>query len=84
MARIFLSIAFFFSIFTLPWWVSVLLSIFLLALFQAGIMVIVGGIMMDILFGAPVDILSGFQYLYTALFLFLALLTLYLKARVSD
>jgi hypothetical protein len=84
MERFFLSVAFCISVLTLPWWVSTLLAIFLLAEGGSVILVILGGVCLDVLFGAPIASLYGFAYLYTALFASLALVALYLKTRLLE
>ncbi|MES2135266.1 MAG: hypothetical protein V4449_03445 [Patescibacteria group bacterium] len=66
------------------WWLTVLIGIVLIGLFQAYITLILGGVLMDVLFGAPMAPLWGFQYLYTALFLILVGLSWYLHRTLSE
>lgn len=83
-AYISLSIAFLASALTCPWWLTVMLGIALLALFEASGIVVAGGVLVDTAFGAPLAPLGGFQYLYTALFVMLALLSWYLHLTLSE
>lgn len=84
MVRIAFLVAFLISVFVSPWWLTILLGIFLLALFEASITVIAGGLLMDTTFGAPLVPLGGFHYLYTAIFVMLALLSWYLHRTLSE
>lgn len=83
-ARIGLSVAFFASVFFCPWWLTIILGILLLSLFEAGVLVIIGGICMDLVFGAPMVSFGGFQYLYTALFFMLVIFSWYLHRTLSE
>lgn len=73
MTRVLVSIAFFVSIVALPWFVSVPLGVLIIALWGASVEAVIGGIMLDSMFGAPIQALAGFPFLYTTLFLVLAL-----------
>jgi hypothetical protein len=76
------SILFFLSIFFGPWWVSVLLGIGLL-FYAESYEVIIGGFLMDILYGAPIPVYP-FQgmYFFTILFLLLFIAIFYLKGHL--
>lgn len=65
-------VAFFAAVLFLPWFVVVPLGIALIAYYHAYLSVIIGGILLDSLFGAPIGVFSGFSFLYTALFAFLS------------
>ncbi len=84
MVHIGLTLAFFISVFTCPWWLTISLGILLLSLFEAGITVISGGVLMDGVFGAPLPLLGGFHYLYTALFIVLVACSWYLHRTLSE
>ena len=81
MIRIFLTIIFFVSVLFAPWWLSVLLAIILLSYFGAYFEVIVGGIVMDSMFGVPIIALFNTEFLYTIMFAILVL-TAYFAKRV--
>lgn len=83
-ARLGMSVAFMVSVFFCPWWLTVTLGILLLSLFDASVIVIIGGICMDLVFGTSLVPFGGFQYLYTTLFLILAVLSWYLHRTLSE
>ncbi len=66
-----------------PWWLTVAFGIALLSQGSYGI-VVLGGIIMDYIFGAPLSALGGFATFYTALFVFLAVVAWYLKLQVLE
>lgn len=84
MIRVFLTLAFFISIVALPWWVIVAVAIFYLAEGGSIFLVIAGGILADMLFGAPVASLYGFSYLYTVLMAALGLTAYYLRRALFE
>lgn len=77
-------IAFFLSALLCPWWLTVFLAIMILSFFETPLLVIIGGLFMDLLFSAPIEPLGGFRYLYTTLFIFLSLLSWYLHQALSE
>lgn len=79
MARIFTLLFFFASILFLPWYVPVLLGLFIIVQWKAYTSAIIGGIILDGMFGAPIITLYGFAYIYTALFVILSLLAFFLR-----
>lgn len=81
-----LSIAVFFaSIIALaPWWVSVALGVLLVAYFDAALSVLVGGVLLDVLHGAPIHIFGGFAYLYTSIFIVLVIVRMVLKKSIVE
>lgn len=84
MTKLFLTLAFFISVFTLPGWASALLAVVLLSEGGSVTLVIIGGLCIDIFFGAPIALLHGFAYLYTALFALLAVCALYLRTQLLE
>jgi len=74
MKRIAINIAFFFSILFLPWWASALLGVISLFLFSSFYELIFWAFVSDLLYGAPVVSLYGFNVIFTlsALVLFIA------------
>lgn len=79
-----MTVAFLVSVFFCPWWLTVTLGVLLLSFFEAGVVVVIGGVCMDVLFGAPLVPFGGFQYLYTTLFLMLGILSWYLHKTLSE
>ena len=84
MSKLFLAVAFFISIATLPWWASVLLGILFVAEGGSVWVVVFGGFILDELFGAPIASLGGFAYLYTALFIIIGAVVLYLRSMLFE
>ena len=84
MSRAAMGIAFFSSIFLMPWWAVFFLGILFLALFQAYALVVMGGVLMDLLFGIPEPAVFGFSYLYTLVFALLALLAWFLEKSMLE
>ncbi|MES2014285.1 MAG: hypothetical protein V4437_00530 [Patescibacteria group bacterium] len=83
-AHVGLVVAFFASACMCPWWLTVFLGVILLALFGNVPLVVIGGLLMDFIFGAPIPSLLGFSYLYAMLFLFLGALSWYLRRTLSE
>ncbi len=84
MIRIFFVILFFISVFVTPWWVIVPLGIVLLAYFEAYLSVLLGGLIVDTLFGVPLSGVFGITYFYTAVFVILIFSTLLLRLRLLE
>ena len=84
MVRILLALAFLVSIVALPWWVAVAVAIFYLAEEGSVFLVIAGGILADMLFGAPVASLHGFSYFYTVLMAAIGLTAYYLRRSLFE
>lgn len=77
--RAFFTVLFFAAVVFLPWYASVPLGIILIAYWGAYVEAIVGGVVLDALFGAPIASLHGFACLYTALFIILSLFAFVLR-----
>ena len=75
------SLLFFISIFLLPWWVTLLLGVFLLVVFES-YEVVLGGAVIDLLYGAPVPFFGGVSFLATAVFLILSVGVFFLRRRL--
>jgi hypothetical protein len=86
-SHILLAILFLASALLNPWWLTLLIGIFLLGvfpgLFSIGTLIL-GGFLMDSVFGAPVYSLGGFKYLYTALCIILSLVSFFLRNTLSE
>lgn len=79
-----LGLSFLVSAVLLPWWVSVLFGIGVTLYPGSGVVLLIGGVIMDTLFGAPIATLGGFAYLYTVLFSIIAAVVYLLRDRVVD
>jgi hypothetical protein len=79
-----LSAAFLISVVTMPWWACVALAVLVLAYGKAYWVVIAGGAARDLIFGAPQPALMGFSYIYTTVFIFLALISWYLHRNMLE
>ncbi len=75
---------FFASVLVAPWWLTICCGLFLLSFFESAVVVIIGGVLMDLIFGTPIPALGGFHYLYTTLFIFLAAVSWYLHRALSE
>jgi hypothetical protein len=84
MVRIALLSFFFLSVVILPWYVSVMLGIVLLVRWDAYLSVLLGGIVLDSTFGAPLYVAGGFEWLYFAFFSVCAFLVFILKRRTLE
>lgn len=82
--NVFLSAAFLLSALLLPWWATVLLGIAVIGIYRSYAVAIIGGIMMDLLFGIPQPALFGFAYVYTLLFAILSAVAFYLDRRILE
>ncbi|OGG44282.1 hypothetical protein A2841_02800 [Candidatus Kaiserbacteria bacterium RIFCSPHIGHO2_01_FULL_48_10] len=82
--RVILVPFFFASVIVGPWWISVMLGILVVSTCRQYLPVIAGGILMDTLFGAPIPVLLGFDFLYTAVFSILAAGAFFLRARILE
>lgn len=80
----FVSAAFVFSVLFFPAWVSVVLGIMVATFPWGAALAILGGIVLDALFSAPIVALYGFEYVYTALFMCIALIAYVVRDRVVD
>ncbi len=72
------------SVILLPWWVVVPLGIVSTSYRYGNIITIIGGIIIDASFGAPVHTLGGFQYIYTTIFVLAALVAYFLRSRIVE
>lgn len=72
------------SVVFLPWWVSVLLGVFISLTPIGSILAVLGGAVMDLTFGAPLGALFGIHDFYTLFFLCLAVVMFVLRQRVLD
>lgn len=84
MLRILSSLLFLGMVFVAPWWASIAFALVLLVCGNNTFVVVLGGVIMDLTFGTPIASLGGFQYLYTTLFVFLSIVTWYLKRTLSE
>lgn len=84
MLKIVLSILYIVSSIFLPWWITVALGIVLITYFRLWWVAILGGLLMDLVFGAPISAFFGFAFLYTTLFIALSLLALMLRQRMLE
>lgn len=82
MIRILLLSLFFFGIFFLPWFIVVGVAILLLAYTRDSIPVLAGGLVYDVLYGAPIALFWGYAYLYTTLFLLLIAVSILLRKQL--
>ncbi|MDO8523880.1 MAG: hypothetical protein Q7R74_01475 [bacterium] len=84
MTNIILGSAFLVSLVMLPSFATVIIAVVYLS--QGGnlFLVILGGFVLDELFGAPIAALHGFSYLYTTLALVLSLSTLYFRRALFE
>ncbi len=76
--------SFFISTLFLPWWVSVVLGVVLLAFWQTYVSVLAGALLMDIVFGAPLIGLGTTTHLYMYIFCGLAVVTLILNRAMLE
>ncbi len=78
-------ISFFFaSVLLGPWWISIAAGIWIASISERSVPLIVGGMLMDMLFGAPIPALFGFNFLYTTIFLLIVLSALYFRRRILE
>lgn len=84
MIRTFLTAIFFVSVLFAPWWLSVALAVLLLSFFKAYFEVIVGGVIMDSVFGAPIMSLFNIEFLYTILFTILVVTTYFFRKVIME
>jgi len=84
MIRVAVTVFFFASVIMLPWYVPLILGIALIVVWCGYVEVILGGILLDTVFGAPIASLSDFSFLYTALFIFLSLLAVILRQVIIE
>lgn len=84
MARFFLALAFLISLIALPWWVSVCVAIVYLAEGGNIFVVILGALIFDTLFGAPIARLGGFSHLYTTFAVILSVATYFLRTALFE
>ena len=79
MTRAFTLLFFFASILFSPWYIPVLLGLLIIIQWKAYTSAIIGGIILDGMFGAPIITLYGFSYIYTTLFVILSFLAFFLR-----
>lgn len=84
MIRFFFSLVFFASVILMPWYVTVPLGIMLMILFGAYAEAIIGGILLDGMFGTGIAVLAGISYLYTLLFSGLSLCAFVLRRALLE
>ena len=82
--RVFILTAVFASILLLPWYVPTVLAIILIAWWEAYVSVIIGGVMLDALFGAPIVVLGGFSFIYTGLFVISSATAFFLRRAILE
>lgn len=76
--------AFVLSAFFLPSTVTVLVAVLLIGLWRSYLLVLAVGVLVDVSLGLSVASLGGFAYVYTALFAFLALLSIVLERALIE
>jgi hypothetical protein len=74
-----LSALFFASIVYCPWWVTLFIAIWLAPYKGSFAPLVIGGLLMDVMFGSRVASLGGFSYVYTLVFVGAALVSWYLR-----
>lgn len=79
-----LTLAFFASILFLPWYVPVMLGVLLIAFYQAYLFAIIGGIVLDSMFGTSIISLYSVSFLYTILFATLSILSALLRRYMME
>jgi len=84
MSKIFFLLLYGISIVTLPWWVVVLVALVLISHFEAYVFAVLGGVVMDVMYGAPIHALADFSYLYTTVFLTLSCTAYILRVRLLE
>lgn len=84
MVRIFSLILFFASILFLPWYISVFIGVVIIARWHAYVSAIIGGIILDSMFGAPIVALHNFAYIYTILFIILSAFAFFLRHAMME
>ena len=70
---------FFLSILFAPWWLSFFIAIIIASSGEDLLVLPIGGVLLDVLFGVPIATLGGFSFLYTALLSIIALAGFILK-----
>ena len=75
---------FFASTILAPWWLTVAVGLLLLSRWNAVFSVILGGVILDLVLGTSVSSLSGFQYVYTCVFILCALASTVLRATMLE
>lgn len=70
------------SIFFLPWWVTVMISVLVSVFFEKPYEIIVAGGIMDILYPAPLIFFLFSNYFFTIVFLALFLISYYFKEKI--
>lgn len=68
----------------LPWWVVVVAGVVLATFRYSFIFLIIGGVLLDTVFAAPVPGLGGFAYIYTVVFLAMSVVAETLRARAMN
>ncbi len=69
---------------TMPWWVAVPLMVFVLGYEYGPPVTVFAAVMMDALYGSHIVALYDFTFLYTAIFLFVAIIAIFLRERVVE
>lgn len=66
-----------------PWWIAVVVALFIAPYRYGSAVIIIGGAVMDSLYGTSIQALWGFSHIYMLLFVVLALCTYLIHDRVS-
>ena len=74
--------AFFISVLFLPWFVTVAIGVIAIAFYRAYLSVVIGGVLIDSLFGVP--LFGNFAFFYTALFVALSLIAVFLRRTMLE
>ena len=77
-------ILFFASVILAPWWFTVLVGVYILARWNLFVPVILGGMLMDLIYGMPSGVLGMSALLYTIVFMMLAVAARYLHATMLE
>lgn len=84
MIRFSMTLFYFLSVFTLPWWALIVLGVLLIAYYEAYVSVLIGAFLFDTLYGVPMIQLFNFSYLYTAIFVVLVVVAYMLRTRLLE
>ncbi len=75
---------YFIAVLAAPWAVVLALALVLVVYFRAFISALLGALLFDILYGAPLSVLGSFEYLYTALVLCMIVVAILLRGRLLE
>jgi hypothetical protein len=84
MPKLVFSILYFVSCVFLPWYLTAIFAIVLIVYLDLWPIAILGGLLMDIAFGAPIPAVFSFAYIYSALFVLLTIIAVVLRQRMLE